>query len=183
MRARGGARGAGRSRGFTLIEAMIAALIVLVIAAIGAPSFKSYIVEGYVKQASSDLLGDMFLARSAAVRFNCDVTIAPVSGSDWTSGWTVSYPSTSTSDLTCLVGGAQTFLKKRGPTSGMTISTVPAPLASIVYGFDGRVGTSVNLNLIPASMGSSVHMRCLGINPAGRPVIQVDRDYDTTNQC
>jgi type IV fimbrial biogenesis protein FimT len=172
--------------GFTLIEALIAVLIVILLAAIGAPSFKSYIVEGNIKQASNDLLTDLFVARSAATKLNCEVTAAPVTGSDWTSGWTVSYHAVSTTDLSCSTDASVfnlIYLKKREATSNMSIGTTPAVLLSVVYGFDGRVGGNVNLNFVPSSMGNVVHMRCVGVNAAGRPVIQVDKDYDTTNQC
>ena len=171
-------------KGFTLIELMVALAIMLILVSMGAPSLRSFIVEGSVKQASSDLLTDFYVARSASGKLNCDVTVTAVNASDWSKGWSVSYMSTSASDLTCAAtGGVLVSLKKHAALTGINVVSTPAVLTSAIYGFDGRLASSVSFNISPTILNQLVHMRCVSINASGRPSVKVDRDYDITNGC
>jgi type IV fimbrial biogenesis protein FimT len=81
-------RGAG-TRGFTLIEAMVVLAIVAILAGLAGPSFRQLIGTMQAKSASFDLINDLALARSEALKRNERVRIRPAGDGDWSAGWVV----------------------------------------------------------------------------------------------
>ena len=77
-----------RQRGFTLIEAMVVVALLAIVGAIAAPSFRSFIATMNSKSAAFDLINDLSLARSEAIKLNANVQVVPI-GSDWAKGWRV----------------------------------------------------------------------------------------------
>lgn len=88
-----------RTRGFTLVEALVVVALVAVMAALAAPSLKAFLVRRAVDSAVSTLASDYRLARSEAVKRTGYVTIcrspdgagcspADAPGS-WHDGWIV----------------------------------------------------------------------------------------------
>ena len=82
------ARSRRTARGFTLVELMTVVAILGIVAAVSAPSFRSFIATINIKSVAFDLINDMSFARSEAVKQNAVVTIAPI-GADWSTGWQV----------------------------------------------------------------------------------------------
>lgn len=64
-----------RVQGFTLIEVMVTVLIVAIIAAIGAPSLKSFMDSNKVRAEAQRLVGILSLARNHAVTNNQAVIV------------------------------------------------------------------------------------------------------------
>ena len=56
------------SRGFTLIELMVAVAMIAILSAVAAPSFSEMMVRSAIRSASSDLGADLNLARAEAIR-------------------------------------------------------------------------------------------------------------------
>lgn len=72
-----------RERGFTIIELMVALVVVAILAVVAAPGFGEYFAAQRVKGAAEELLGDLQFARMESVQKNAQVTVA-MSGSGYT---------------------------------------------------------------------------------------------------
>lgn len=85
-----------KSQGFTLLEIMIALVIIAILATIALPSFNNTIVKNKMDTKASDLLRDFNLARSEAIKRGVSVTICPSDdgtqcsgGTDYSKGWII----------------------------------------------------------------------------------------------
>ena len=65
-----------RVRGFTIIELMVALVVVAILAVVAAPGFGEYFAAQRVKGAAEELLTDMQFARMESVQKNAQVTFA-----------------------------------------------------------------------------------------------------------
>ena len=74
--------------GFTLIELMVTVGILAILAAVSAPSFSDILISMRMRATAYDLVGDLVLARSEALKRGAKVTITPAA-TGWTGGWTV----------------------------------------------------------------------------------------------
>jgi type IV fimbrial biogenesis protein FimT len=87
--------GKGGVRGLTLIELMITIALLVIVIAIGVPSFQSVIASTRLSSAANEVTGAVHLARSEAIRRNrsvvlCrSVTLAACASADVWDGWIV----------------------------------------------------------------------------------------------
>ncbi len=77
-----------RFKGFTLLELLVALVVLGVLLSIAIPSFSSTLDRQRLDNAVGSLAGGLAYTRLEAVRRNRVVTIAPI-GDDWNSGWRV----------------------------------------------------------------------------------------------
>ena len=142
-------------RGFSLIELMTAVAVLAILGVIAVPSYRSFVLNQRVREASYDLMSTLMFARSEAIKRNASVSIARVS-SDWSRGWVVS------------AGGAS--LRTQDAYSNViAISNSPA-LGAITYSNDGRVaGAIADFTVAPAGGGADVTPRCIHIQLGGMP--------------
>ena len=86
--------GPGRASGFTLIELMIALAIVGILLMVAVPSFREAMMNVRISAQTNDLLTDLSVARSEAVKRNlpvllCTSTNGQSCGGRWSDGWIV----------------------------------------------------------------------------------------------
>lgn len=78
-----------RSRGFTLIELMVVVGLAAILLALAAPSFIETRYNQKLASASNDLYASLMQARNEALNLNRRVTVAPMTGGDWKTGWQI----------------------------------------------------------------------------------------------
>jgi type IV fimbrial biogenesis protein FimT len=144
--------GSAAHRGFTLIEALVVLTIAGVLLAIGAPNLSFLIASLNARSASFDLVADLALARSEAIKRNQPVTIEPLVTGNWSQGWRI-------------VSGTTTL---REHTALPSVLSVASGAGSLQFGSNGRVGPdTADANLSWAITSSSATPRCVVITPTG----------------
>lgn len=140
--------------GFTLIEVVVVVALLAIVATIAAPSFRSFIGTMNSKSAAFDLISDLTVARSEAIKRNANITVTPIGG-DWAKGWEVA------------AGGVK--LRERAAlTSSLTVGGDAG--AGVVFAPNGRLAndiTTANQKWSISSSISGVTARCVIISPTG----------------
>jgi type IV fimbrial biogenesis protein FimT len=80
------------STGFTLIELMTVVAIIAIVMGIAAPSLRDLILNARMSAQANDLLADLALARSEAIKRNARVAICSSSSGDTCTGGTALRP-------------------------------------------------------------------------------------------
>ena len=142
--------GPRRRAGFTLLELLVVVTVLALLLAVATAPMKRLVLAGRMRSASSDLVADLLLARSEALKRSAQVLVQP-SDSGWTGGWTVQ-----------TAAGAQQ-LARRNTLGGVAVTTAPT---GITFDVDGRV-LAVGTVRIGLSDGSN--RRCISLDPSGRP--------------
>jgi type IV fimbrial biogenesis protein FimT len=141
------------SAGFTLLEMIIVATVLFVLATIALPNYVQFVRNQRVKTASFDVFSTLLLARSEAVTRNTTVTVVPQSGTnDWTAGWRVTV-------------GADT-LRSQGALPNITLT---GPTA-VTYNGSGRLTAALASGIQITTQGTGASVRCITVDPSGRPV-------------
>lgn len=76
------------SRGFTLMELLIAMAMVAILIGVALPSFRESMVRTTVTQTGNDLVADLNLARAESVKRGLSTAVVAKLG-NWSSGWEV----------------------------------------------------------------------------------------------
>ncbi len=141
--------------GFTLIEAVVVVGMLAIVAAIAAPSFRSFVGTMNSKSTAFDLINDLTVARSEAIKRNANASVVPVGG-NWSQGWQVR-------------DANGTVLRERAAlTSSLSVSG--AATAGVVFRPNGRLSDDTadgNLAWSISSSISGVTARCVVISPTG----------------
>jgi len=153
--------GIGLARGFTLVEGMVVVAILAIVTTLAAPSFVSFIGTMNTKSAAFDLIGDLSMARSEALKRNVAITVAPVGGA-WTKGWQILRPPMSPEV-------EPVALRERD--SRFSNVAISAPAGGIVFQPNGRLQGSdigpANIKWSITSSASGAIARCVVISPTG----------------
>ena len=146
-----------RSRGFTIVEAMIVVFIIAILAAVAAPGMNSLIRAQKVRSTSYDFFADLTYARSEAIARGRNVVITSVSGKNWVNGWTVNDP---------LVAQP---LRDEGPRS--TGLVFEADQGDVTFDRTGRtLSGTVSFTIAPVDADApDSQKRCIRLDPSGRP--------------
>lgn len=73
-----------RVRGFTLVELMISIVVLVVLLSIAMPSFRTWLLNIQIRNASESILTGIQRARAEAIGQNTGVTFAMTADSSWT---------------------------------------------------------------------------------------------------
>lgn len=141
-------------RGFTLIEVLMVIVMMGVVLALAAPSFRTFTASQKVKTASFDLYATLVYARSEAIKRRQLVTVA-ANGGDWATGWTVT------------ATGVTDPLRNQDALSGIVTSGT----ASLAYRLDGRLngGATVGVLIRPQTADATIQNRCIRVDLTGLP--------------
>lgn len=141
--------------GFTLIEVMVVIAIVGIFITIAAPSFTSFINTMRIKSASFDLVNDLNLARSEAIKRNADITVKiRKDATVWRDGWQIDFdPATAVP------------LREREAVGGAVTITPNPDTDTITFKGNGRPTAAVNFSLTSTLTG--VTPRCVRLTASG----------------
>lgn len=142
--------------GFTLPELLVVVAVVGILAAVGMPSLQSLIQSHQIKNASFELFSSISLARSEAIKRNGNVTLTPISSTDWGQGWTVTS-----------AGGV--LIKTQAALTGVAITSGPTTL---VYALTGRATAAASFQ-IDAASGTTPNVRCVKTELSGMPRVSM----------
>jgi type IV fimbrial biogenesis protein FimT len=170
-----------RNAGFTMTELIVVMIIIGILAAIGAPTYKYVTTSNRIAAEINGLLGDMQFARSEAVKEGQTVTVCASStpytsctgsGGAWQHGWIVFLDSNGNQQ----VDAGETILRVQPAFSGTDtfIATVVAYTAAtynrLGYAPTGQT-TTLNIKLHDSTDNHN-WTRCLAITPVGTPATE-----------
>ena len=155
------------SRGFTLIELMIAVTLLAVVTALAAPAMGDFIIRQRVASQAGELALAMALARSEAIK----------STTGWGDGWCVAPASAADCD-------DATVLRQFPARSTVTVDSAslasPFRITFLRDGTRGVAGGRPRFKVSSARLPTTGQARCILLTPQGRAeVTAVDRD----NNC
>jgi type IV fimbrial biogenesis protein FimT len=128
------------SRGFTLLELLVALAIAALLLTIGMPSFTTFLRNSEIRSAAESISNALRLARSEATRLNAPVSFTLAGGGD--ASWTVNaFDSTA---LTLIQPPIQQFSKLE---TGKNTSVVTTPANAVAVTFNG-MGRIISPSLI-----------------------------------
>ncbi|HVE50916.1 MAG TPA: GspH/FimT family pseudopilin [Casimicrobiaceae bacterium] len=147
------------TRGFTVVEMMVVLVIVATLGVFATPTISGVIVAQRLRSAGSDLVSALYVARSEAIKRNVNVTVRPVTGIDWTTGW-----------IAAAEGGEQ--VDRRGVT-GLRVQVTRAP-DTIVYTPSGRLDPigAVRVEFSDSYGQPGVAPRCVTVDTSGLPRVE-----------
>ena len=142
------------ARGFTLVELIVVLGVVALVGVAAAPGFRSFVDAMGARDASMDLVADLTIARSEALKRNTAITMSPPDG-NWGKGWQLR--------------SADTLIRERGALrAGISLD---APAGGVTFLPNGRLSDSdlmvSNVAWSIVSSNASVPPRCVVITPTG----------------
>lgn len=141
-----------RLLGFTLIELVVVMAVLGLLASLSAPAMQRLVTAQRLRAAGYDLVADLTLARSEALKRGAQVRLSP-SASGWLGGWTVQ-----------TVSDANVLSQRNALGSGIALSTAPV---SVTFDINGRVEAS---DVVRFGFADSYgRARCILLDPSGRP--------------
>lgn len=145
-----------KARGFTLIELVTAITVMAVLAGLALPSFRGFVANQRIRNASFDLMAALTLVRSEAITRGGNVSMTRKAGTRWDEGWTV-------------VDAADAKVQVQDGRNSISI-TDSLGRDTITYGKDGRIVTeSTKFTIAPSTEVAGVSSRCIAIGLSGMP--------------
>jgi type IV fimbrial biogenesis protein FimT len=170
--------------GFTLTEVLVVITIVAILAAIGAPSFRSVTNSNRIAGEVNGLLGDMQFARGEAIKEGQDVTVCAsadgkqcngAGATNWEAGWIVF--SNPDGDAQVDAAAGETIWRVQTPFTATDTFTPDAAIGAVTFnreGFALGLPNTVTVKLHD-STSNAVWTRCLAISIVGQLATQTTR--------
>ena len=146
---------AHRTHGFTLVELMIVIVIVAIAAAVAMPNLDTALTNQRLRNAATDFVSALLLARSEAIKRGVVVQVAPLAPGDWKSGWRV-------------VSVPDDEQVERTESLGHWVDVEYAPDV-IAYQRSGRLAVAGVLRIEFRASKGTASARCVWIDPSGMP--------------
>jgi type IV fimbrial biogenesis protein FimT len=140
-------------RGFTLIEMLATVAVLAVVSAVAAPGMRTFALSQRAKTLSYDLVQDLLVARSEALKRNMPVTVAPV-GTSWATGWAVT------------AGGLQ-LSARPADHAALVFDSAPASITFNIYGRVSAPVDPVRMTVRAGDITADMTQRCVGLDPSG----------------
>jgi type IV fimbrial biogenesis protein FimT len=144
---------------------MVVVAVIGILAAVAGPAFSHMIAVSRAKTTATKFYLALVQARSAAAKFNANVTITPVNAGDWSKGWNIGY--TDSSSVNHVIG-TESALQ---PTSSDPVLAITSAPASVVFQSSGRATGTVTFR-IAASAGKYTERRCVTVDTTGHPNVK-----------
>lgn len=168
---RKGAQYSRSARGFTLIELMIAVIILALMIGFAMPSYSVWIQNTRVRSATESFLSGLQLARNEAVRRNSSVQFVVGAGSSWT----VSCQAVTPGCDAAAVVAIQSRARNEGSSAAVTVTPIngagttvrfspfgamsfPVPGAGTTIAFDLALATATRNLRVTVATGGTVRM-------------------------
>lgn len=161
-------------RGFSMIELIMVMTVAGILAAIAAPSFKTFMQNSRLSTQANTLVYALNLARASAIKLDTAVQVcasadgASCNGGAWTNGWIVGYPA----PANCVTGGAPATLLSVSPAlgGGNTANEKNINALAVCYLPNGQTNNGVGGNFYQfvfcdnrgAAFGQAVELNFIG---------------------
>lgn len=145
-----------------MIELMVVVAIAAILMSIAVPGLQGLMATQRVKTVAYELVADLTLARSEALKRGREVSFVPATVGGWLQGWSVT--------TTSVAAGVTTdvALWTKPPVgSGVIFSTVPG---TITFDATGRLAGAAGVVRFGINDGAS-YKRCISLDPSGRPKV------------
>ncbi|MCY1359607.1 Chthon cassette protein D [compost metagenome] len=142
-------------KGFTLVELMVALVVLAILIGVAVPSYQNIIASQRLRAAVSDLHSALVFARSEAIKRNRTITLETSAGEDdWGLGWKVPSP----------VAGQDDILV-HGQISGVSIESSQD---EVEFSASGRVANAVEFEFSVSVNADEEKTSCLKLGLDGR---------------
>ena len=141
---------AARQQGLTLVELLATIAVLALLLGLAAPAFQQLVAAQRMRAASYDLVSDLVLARSEALKRSASVQLLPAD-SGWAGGWRVQAS-----------GGSEPLAQSEG-LGTVVVTTAPG---SVTFDLNGRVASD---GVVRIGLSDGQRKRCISLDPSGRP--------------
>lgn len=158
------------TKGFTLIELMVAVAVLAVLIGIAVPNFANIVRANRAESQRATLINSFNLARAEAIRRSMQVGISPLTGTtNWSVGWRIWADANGNGSF----DGGETIKEFPALTGGNALTTTATPILFNAQGYQAGVvlGASRTLEFRVGTAYCTME-RNITVNHLGRVVSQ-----------